>query len=258
MRIMSKQNIKYEYENFSSFISEKYKIEVEKNKNLSKAVLEGIKLIYSLKIWSSKFKVNNDIFEGARNYFDEIISNVINSILLCCLDIKIPAFIMLRRAQENLLSFIYYFEHPIEYHKKEFDGQSKNFNGFKELKDYIITYPFYIKYTISHQEVRRFVSDILIRWTEQYKLLSNYVHGSNTEYFGSTQYFDGFITDDNFYKEMYSHIITFSSITNTLLIIFFFKSYILFKDEEEKSIIRQSIDNSFEFKERIVNLFGEI
>jgi hypothetical protein len=40
---------------------------------------------------------------------------------------KISSLIVLRRSLENILGFIYYKDHPVEFIKKEFDGSKRTF-----------------------------------------------------------------------------------------------------------------------------------
>lgn len=256
---MSNPNVLEEYRNISVFIRTKYGIEIDANEDLSKLAYAGLNLLSTLKIWNKYISSDEKIFKGAKNYFDEIISNTIHAMILAFLDLKIPSLIMLRRSQENILTFLYYSQHPVEFYKKEIDGQSKNLNGFKELKDYISSYPFISKYNdINNQNLQRFCSEILIKWTEQYQNLSNYVHGSNTKYLENTQFFDEFKFNKGDTRFITKNIEGFSSIINTLLIVFYFDVYSKFNDENEKSPIRCGIQNGFCFKSKIVEIFHEI
>ena len=125
-------------------------------------------------------------------YFEEMLSNIIHIIILGNIDMKMPALIMLRRTQEIILTYLYYAEHPVEYYKKESDDRTRPINGFNELKDYIKNYPYSMKYKISDQEMQEFVSEIIDQWGMQYRELSNYVHGTNSNFFQNTQYIDEF------------------------------------------------------------------
>ena len=249
--------IKDEYENFCAFMLNKYRINIDENQDKLDYVQVSLYLVNALKIWSKNIENCSVIFKDSKCYFNEIISNIISSVTLSLLDLRIPALIMLRRSLENILTFIYYIEHPIEFYKKELDEASKNFNGFKALKDYIISYPFKCKNeNIDNQQVRMLCKDILDRWTEQYKELSNYVHGSNSNYLDNKEYFDEMKDVD--IKIILKNTEKLGSIINALLIVFFFNIYTNFKDEQEKSIIRNCIKNEFEFKEKLTIIFNEI
>lgn len=250
--------VELEYNNIHQYILHKYSIDIAKNEYLDDYIVQCIELFSALKIWSKHFEEDIQFFEGARYYFNEIISNVIHATILATLDLKIPTLIMLRRSQENLLTSLYYSEHNVEYYKKELDGNSRNFNGFKELKDYVTTYPFSSRYCINSQITREFCVDIIRKWTEQYQELSNYVHGTNTKYFLQMEYFDKVVLKKDDFKYLSIQIQKLGSVINTLLILFFFNMYRGFSDETEKNIIRQCIKNEYEFKERIHNIFKEI
>lgn len=250
--------IEIEYGNMCKFIKEKYEVDIESKDELITFTKTSLEFLISIKIWSKYIKQDNQVFADAKNYFYEIVSNIINSIILAVLDLKVPALIMFRRSQENILTFLYYSEHPIEYYKKERDGNSKSLNGFKELKEYVTTYPFSCKYNISDQIVQSFASEILKKWTEQYQELSNFVHGTNTKYFEGIEYFDQFTYDKRNITYLTEQIEKLSSIINSILITFYFNQYKLFSEETEKSIIRKSIKNKYEFKNEIIKIFKEI
>lgn len=247
-----------EFKNLCVFISKEYNIAIEENKDLIDLTKASLTLLISLKIWDKHITDNDKIFFGAKYYFKEIISNINHAIILFILGLKIPCIIMLRRSQENILTFIYYSEHPIEFYKKEIDGHSKNFNGFKELKDYITSYPFDCKYLVSNQVVQKVCSEVLEIWTEQYQELSNFVHGSNTKYFEKMEFLDELLIEKEKINYLYKNIEKLSSVLNSLLIIFFYDLYEKFDDELEKSPIRRAIKNEYNFKSKITDIFKAI
>lgn len=254
---MINPEIKEEYDNLSKFILQKYNIDLNLDERKSYYVQTNLKLVKALKIWGEKIESESNLFIKAKCYFDEIVSNVIYSSILAILDLKTPALIMIRRSLENILTFLYYIEHPVEYYKKELDGSSKNFNGFKELKDYIVSYPFICKNkNVDKQKLSIFCKEVLAKWTQQYKELSNYVHGTNSCYLDNKKYFDEIRNTD--IEIIIKNTEELGSIINTLLILFFFNIYTNFEDESEKSKIRNCIKNEFEFKERLVMIFNEI
>ena len=146
----------------------------------------------SLKIWKKHLVLYFKNLSKIEMYFEEMLSNIIHIIILGNIDMKMPALIMLRRTQEIILTYLYYAEHPVEYYKKESDDRTRPINGFNELKDYIKNYPYSMKYKISDQEMQEFVSEIIDQWGMQYRELSNYVHGTNSNFFQNTQYIDEF------------------------------------------------------------------
>lgn len=147
---------------------------------------------------------------------------------------------------------------PVEYYKKESDDRTRPINGFNELKDYIKNYPYSMKYKISDQEMQEFVSEIIDQWGMQYRELSNYVHGTNSNFFQNTQYIDEFKFVKKDVNFLTKQIEILSSIVNSLLIVFYFEDYIKFEECAEKTLIRNAISNKFDYKKKIVSILKEI
>ena len=188
----------------------------------------------------------------------DAMKHAVHIILLGNIDMKIPALIMLRRTQELILTFIFYSEHPVELFKKEMDDNSRTVSGFNELKDYIKNYPYSMKYNIDDAEVQEIASKVIEDWTRQYKELSNFVHGTNSNFFQKTEYLDEFKFIKKDVNFLTKQVEVLSSIVNTLLIIFYFEEYIKFDETTEKSLIRSAISNNMEYKKKIVEVLKEI
>ncbi|MEV5036748.1 hypothetical protein MRBLBA21_001540 [Peribacillus frigoritolerans] len=216
-----------------------------------------IKTIGSLKIWQKNLE--SVIIGNSSVYINEIISNLNHSLIMAALGFKTPTMLMIRRSQENLFSFLYYKDHPIELYRKETDLTKKNQQmKMNELKDYIVDYPLIMHYPcINAEEARKTVKRITDVWQEQYKDLSNYVHGTNSNFLELVKLLEDIQPSDELFNMIIENIEIFSSVINSLFIIFYFNEYKQFIGAE-KSFIRQSIINGFGFKEKIRFVFQEI
>ena len=102
------------------------------------------------------------------------------------------------------------------------------------------------------------VSKIIDDWTKQYKDLSNFVHGTNSEYFAMVTYMDEFKFIKSDVNYLIKQIKMTSTIVNTLLIVFYFDNYVSMDEASQKSIIRSAISNERTYKKDIVEIFKEI
>lgn len=250
--------LEVEFNNIDKFISEKYKVNIKTKEQLVNYVQISLVFLQSLKIWDSYLDKQCNIFNGIDRYFKEMISNMIHVIILGTIDLKVPALVMLRRTQEIILTYLYYSEHPVEYYKKENDDNVRNINGFNELKEYIKHYPFFTKYNIEEKVLKELVSRIIDDWTKQYKDLSNYVHGTNSDYFQMISYMDEFKFIKSDVNYLIKQVKMVSTIVNMLLIIFHFDIYLSMDDVSQKSIIRRAIGNERNYKKDIIEIFREI
>ncbi len=247
-----------EFESIDNLLKNKYGVNIKEKEQYVEFVRDSLGLLMSLKIWNKHLEEILDNVKGIDNYFKEMISNTIHMIILGTLDLKVPALVMLRRTQESILSFLYFYEHPVEYYKKENDDNIKILSGFSELKDYVKGYPFSIKYNLGDQDVRSIVQKIIDDWGIQYKDLSNYVHGTNSKYFQQVSYFDEFKFEKKEINYLKKQVQKLSSIINGLLICFFFERYVRFDENMEKSLVRNCINNETGYKAKIVGVFKEI
>lgn len=247
-----------EFETIAEFIEKKYKICIKSKEQLVNFTKHALLFMMSLKIWKKHLVLYFKNLSKIEMYFEEMLSNIIHIIILGNIDMKMPALIMLRRTQEIILTYLYYAEHPVEYYKKESDDRTRPINGFNELKDYIKNYPYSMKYKISDQEMQEFVSEIIDQWGMQYRELSNYVHGTNSNFFQNTQYIDEFKFEKKDVNFLTKQIEMLSSIVNSLLIVFYFEDYIKFEEYAEKTLIRNAISNKFDYKKKIVSILKEI
>lgn len=247
-----------EFNAVTQFVKEKYGIVIKSKEQLVDFTQNALVFMMSIKIWKKHLSHIFDNIPKAEMYFQEMLSNSIHIILLGNIDMKIPALIMLRRTQELILTYLYYSEHPVELFKKEMDDNLRTISGFKELKEYIKNYPFSMKYNVNDSSVQEVVSCVVDDWTRQYKELSNFVHGTNSNFFQKAEYVDEFKfvkKDVNFLTRQVKML---SSIVNTLLIIFYFQEYVGFDENTEKSLIRNAISNDFEYKKKVVDVLKEI
>lgn len=257
------KRLQEEYDNLRHFLKHKYNQDLEESIEDMKVtkyrlIHSFMYFLISLKIWEEKLSIHPEISEKSVIHFKENVSNIIHAFLLTMLHLKVPAIVMMRRTQENLLTFFYYNEHHIESFRKEEDPNYRPFKDFSGLKSYIKGYPFKNKYQVDHQKLTVLLAEMMDGWTRQYGRLSNYVHGSNTNYFSKNSLLDSMTMSNNDYGQMEGEISTLSSIFNGLMIIFFFEEYISFDENKEKYFIRRGINNKFHFKEKLIKIFHEI
>lgn len=250
--------LEVEFNNIDKFISEKYKVDIKRKEQLVNYVETSLVFLQSLKIWDSYLNKQCNMVDGIDRYFKEMISNMIHVIILGTIDLKVPALVMLRRTQEIILTYLYYSEHPIEYYKKESDDTKRNINGFNELKEYIKQYPFFIKYNVDENKLKELVLKIIDDWTKQYKDLSNYVHGTNSNYFQMISYMDEFKFIKRDVNYLSKQVKRTSTVVNMLLVVFYFDIYVSMNDASQKSIIRKAISDERTYKEYIIEIFREI
>ena len=250
--------LEIEFNNIDKFILEKYKVNIRKKEQLINYVKTSLIFLQSLKVWDNNLEKKYNMVSGIDNYFKEMISNMIHAIILGTIDLKVPALVMLRKTQEIILTYLYYSEHPVEYYKKENNDSIRNINGFNELKEYIKQYPFFIKYNVDEKQLKELVLKIIDDWTKQYKDLSNYVHGTNSDYFQMISYMDEFKFIKKDVNYLTKQVNMTSTIVNMLLMVFYFDTYVAMDDVSQKSIIRRAISNERTYKKDIVEIFREI
>lgn len=94
-------------------------------------------------------------------------------------------------------------------------------------------------------------------WNKQYVELSNFVHGTNIKYLELNDYLDEIRLDEEIIVSLNKSVQEYSSLTNALFILFFFKYYINL-DTPKKSIIRTAIDVNHGYKKELQEIFNEI
>ncbi|CGG48043.1 MULTISPECIES: hypothetical protein [Bacillus cereus group] len=222
--------------------------------NFSSSILKSI---VSFKLWNRVLDRSNSISDGPSQYLKETISNINQVLILGVLGFKSPSYSMIRRSLENIISFIYFKDHPIEFAKKKTDPEYKNLS-VKEMGDYIKQYPYSYYYdTTQINLINNFTSQIMGLWKSEYQELSKFVHGSNDKYFDLNSFVEEILPHSDTLKKIENHILTFSSIVNTLNIIFFSSLYANEFSEEEKQVIRRAITQDG-YKRNIQEIFGEI
>jgi hypothetical protein len=240
--------LKKEKDLIVNYIRDHHNIELKDLPDFDDYLDIAIKNIISLKIWSNYLKKSGAIPYGPMYYFDEIASNLNQILILGIVGYRIPSYIMLRRSQENYLMFLYYIDHPIEFYKKEENMINRDFLRLKSLKEYIVEYPFDAKYEIEDLSThKKLMKKVVESWSNQYTVLSNFVHGSSKDYFDLKTYLDDINSNNEILISLKKELQIFGSILNTTNILFFLKIYNEF-DEREKSLIRLSISSDEDFK----------
>lgn len=250
--------IEHEFNAVDAFLKDKYGINIKQKEQLIEFIQACLFFLLSFKVWKVHLSEHFSKTPKIEMYFQEMISNIIHIMVLGALDMKIPALVMLRRTQEIILTYLFYSEHPVEMYKKEVDDSIRNIAGFTELKEYIKNYPFSMKYHVIDKDIQALVSDIINDWSMQYKELSNFVHGTNTLYFQGIENLNSFQFDKKDINFLSKQVKRLASIGNSLFIIFYFQEYVNFDESTEKSLIRRSIANEYNYKNRIVEILKEI
>ncbi len=213
-----------------------------------------LKNILSLKTWTNELQnsKNSNIFSNSLIYLEEAISNLNQALILGIIGFRIPACVMMRRSLENMISFLYYKDHPVEYFRKELGTLSTR---IKDLQDYLIKYPSELIYNrVDENSFKDLLRELIEKWNEIYRQLSNYTHGSRKEYMDLKTYIEDISPRDEILISLVPLAEKVGDITNGLLIAFFFTVY-LSMDETKKSLIRLSIKDN-DIKINIINTFG--
>ena len=230
----------------------------ENNNEINKYLEESIKAILSVKIWIKHSKENRIFPEGVVEYIEEIVSNLNQVTTLGILGFKSPSYAMIRRSLENILVFLYYKDHPVEFFKKNIS--EGRLHKLKDLKEYIKSYPFELIYLSSEEREdkiktsKKFIEKTIKIWELEYKQLSNYIHASNPKYLELVTYIDEIYVSSKDLKTLSNKIRKLNSIVNSLLIAFFPMQYKELFNDAEKSLIRISIENSKEKEKFLENL----
>lgn len=247
-----------EFKSIHNFIKNKYNISLLEDKKLIEFMNNCILLLLSLKIWKEHLEHKYPDKEETLKYFQEMISNILDVMVLVPLEMKIPSLFLIRRIQELSLKYIYFFDHQVECVKKEEDLKYKNIKNLQEIKEYIKNYPYSKKYNIDQSKLSKLIYSMLSVWDKSYEEMSNFVHASNTSYLDNFNYLNEFKFENKDMEFINNNLINISSVINTLFIIFHFKEYVQFKEYPEKSVIRSSISQSLNYKRKIIEIFKEI
>jgi hypothetical protein len=240
-----------------SHLNTKYHIKLADSKEINNYLDIDLRGIIALKIWEDELKTK--VSEGPLQYLNEIISNFNQITILGAMGFKIPSYMLMRRSIENLISFLYYKDHPIEFSKKEFDSESKRkFSSVREFREYLDEYPFYVQYKGYDQGKINILKNQLINsWMAQYSELSNYVHGTNSRYLELNDYLDEINPNDTLLASLGKSIQKFNSLLNTFFILFYYFNYKQLENSK-KSIIKTAIDGNIEYKRELIEIFDEI
>ena len=240
----------------SEYLEKEFKLDTESLSNFEEYLNAFLKEIISLKIWSKHIKEKKLLLYDQDQYLEEIISNLNQSLVLGAIGFRIPAYMMIRRSLENILSFIFYMEHPVEYMMKENESNKKNDYKISDYKEYLKSYPYHVKFGETQLEsIKRLIQRITTAWTEQYRELSNFVHATNSDYLELGSYLENIVPSNDTLLSLHNQVQIFGTLVNALNIIFFNDIYIAM-DKREKSFIRVSMSEEFEIKRGLTNSIG--
>jgi len=215
-----------------------------------------LKSIVSIKIWNEKLSMTAEVSSGPVSYLNEIISNLNQVVIMGIIGLEVPSYTMLRRSLENILIFLYYKDHPIEFFLRDNSDKVKKIQ-MDTLKEYIKDYPFEMQLPeYDSIKIKVLVGKVISLHSKDYAVLSNYVHSKNQKYLELNNYLDDLKPNDIVLEKLTYFIVNLSTIVNILNIVFFFKVYKNFQDSQ-KEIIRLSISNDGHFKRSLLDIFGE-
>ncbi len=248
------------------FLQKKYNIIITEDAYFNDFININLLELTSIKIWSKNL-YDGDSF-GAEQYLNEIISNLNQLIILALLGLKIPSFMLIRRSLENLLMFLYFKDHRIEFAKREQNrndikkGKNQEYridrNSISELKEYVAYFPFTAIYPeIEKNKLDDLLNSMIQLWDKQYSDLSNFVHGTSSRYLELKNYLDDINPDEDSLNYVSTYNKNYCSLVNSFLILFYFDKFKNFENKE-KSIIRNAIDSETKFKQKMTDVFGEI
>ncbi|HDD44711.1 MAG TPA: hypothetical protein ENG63_07625 [Candidatus Desulfofervidus auxilii] len=252
------QHIKEQVELVKKYIEDHFGFHM---KDLDRDILNNffIKIIsgsISIKIWVKNFSSNAVLQKGLIEYLREIVSNTNQVLVLGTLGFKSASCAMIRRSLENIIVFLYYKDHPVEFFKKSMPTYRPL--KIKDIKDYLQTYPFEMIYNdmFNSNELRSMVKKVISIWDQEYEELSNFIHTTNELYFELINYIDEITPQPDNLEYIRNRIEKMNSIINSFNILFFFNDYKHFSNEE-KTLIRLSIEN-IGLKQKMIEIFGEI
>ncbi|WP_128545266.1 hypothetical protein [Larkinella soli] len=233
------------------FLNSKYNLKVDTILGSNNFLNSSIMSLISLKFWDEAFKYDSKV------YFDEIVSNFNQMTILALLGFKVPALILLRRCLENIVVFIYYKDHPVEFLKKEMDVSKRNFDKVEDLLNYINDFPYNAFLNdIDLNQLKFLIQDLKKDWQENYKLLSNYVHSSNTKYLDLHSFLSDIATNVQLLDEVLGFSKSIISYIHAICLIFFQTEYSTL-NPMAKTMIRNSITTE-SYKRKLITCFGEI
>lgn len=240
----------------SEFLNEKFKLDTETFDNFNEYLDVYLRNIISIKIWSKHIKENKAMNYNQDHYLDEIVSNLNQSLILGAIGFKIPAYMMIRRSMENILGFLFYMEHPVEYIIKEREPLKRADNKLSEYKEYFKNYPYYVKFEDSQiKQLKQIILKIMDAWSAQYRELSNFVHATNSDHLELTDYLEKIVPSNETMISLTQYVTLLGTLVNTLNLIFFNDVYLMM-DDREKAFIRKSISEHADIKKGLAICIG--
>lgn len=239
------------------YLTDQFDLHIRDLNNFNEFLNNSIKGIIAIKIWKDKLRIDMDTDSAI--YIDEIVSNLNQVLIMGTIGFKIPSAILIRRSYENLDSFLYYKDHPVEFFLKEAEQPRRSFKG-EELKEYLEKYPFIINDypRFNSEKAKRLNLSLIKHKSEQYSKLSNYVHATNHRYLQLSSYIEDIKPHDDTLDLINRFILEFNTISNCFFIMFFNNKYQELQ-EIQKSAIRSSIGGgNRRYKKQLQEIFGEL
>ncbi|NLO29734.1 MAG: hypothetical protein GX120_04310, partial [Methanosarcina mazei] len=172
------------------------------------------KSIVSIKIWDEQLNSAERVPFGSASYLNEVISNLNQVVIMGIIGLEVPSYTMLRRSLENILTFLYYKDHPIEFFLKDNSDKTKKLQ-MDVLKQYIKEYPFEMQLSgYDPIKIKVLVEKVILLYSKDYEELSNYVHSKNQKYLELNNYLDDLKPDDIVLEKLLYFLNNLSTVVN--------------------------------------------
>jgi hypothetical protein len=181
------------------------------------------RIIYSFIIWD--YHLPHD--GSGRIFISELVSDSIQTIVLCLNGYTKSVALLLRGIIENILRYIYYYDHPIEFTWLE----SGHFLQIDALINYTKKHP-------KFNEIPRML-DVLSEIKGQHKTISRYVHAQAVEHMQLTKSIEEINFKHDFFEWYINQLISLGSNVNLILSIFNREEFDNFIKNYQSLIVRR-------------------
>jgi hypothetical protein len=238
------------------YLHERFALDPSQYPDINEYLTNLVIGITAVKIWSEEL---DDMYQNTIPYLNEIVSNFNQVIIMGSIGFKIPSTILIRRSYENMIAFLYYKDHPVEFYLKESE-MPRRFLKDDEIKGYLEKYPFEINnYTsFNSDKAKLLITYLLKHKAQEYESLSNYTHASNHRYLQMTEFLNDINPNNDDIRLLNQYVMEFNTIFNTTLILFLNNEYQNI-EETKKKLLRNTIGGgNRRYKNQLREVFGSI
>lgn len=251
-----------EFNNIRDFLNKNYSIDVDLENEKPGSLMDmAVKLFLSLNTWENYIYHAEIMDDSMKSMFKECISNTLHIIVFSALKMRLPLLMMINRTLE--LMALFFFDSKVNPKFLESDLVFENIEYRRILID---RYEFERKYDVDLEKAVMFCDDMMHRCNVQYRELSNHLSFKNSQYYSNEKCLDVMNWTNLDVIYISNQISLMSSIINSLMILLHFEIYIETIPELDKLFIRNAINNNlkinddkkYDFKNKIIDIFGEI